>query len=66
MPQMTGGELAERLVRLRPGIKVLFMSGYAAGAAAHHEIPGGAAYIEKPFTADAMAGSIRALLGPVP
>jgi CheY-like chemotaxis protein len=66
MPQMTGRELAERLVRLRPGTKVLFMSGYAAGAAAHHEIPGGAAYIEKPFTANAMAGAIRALLGPVP
>jgi signal transduction histidine kinase len=66
MPQMTGRELAERLVRLRPGIKVLLMSGYAAGAAPHHEIPGGAAYIDKPFTADAMAGSIRALLGPVP
>jgi two-component system, cell cycle sensor histidine kinase and response regulator CckA len=66
MPQMTGRELAERLTRLRPETKVLFMSGYAAGAAPRHEIPGGAAYIEKPFTADAVAGAIRALLGPVP
>jgi two-component system, cell cycle sensor histidine kinase and response regulator CckA len=66
MPQMTGRELAERLTRLRPETKVLFMSGYAAGAAPHQEIPGGAAYIEKPFTADAVAGAIRALLGPVP
>jgi signal transduction histidine kinase len=62
MPQMTGRELADRLTRLRPGIKVLFMSGYAAGAAPQQEIPGDAAYIEKPFTADALAGAIRALL----
>jgi CheY-like chemotaxis protein len=66
MPQMTGRELAERLTHLRRGIKVLFMSGYAAGIALHHEIPSDAAYIEKPFTADAMAGAIRALLGPAP
>ena len=62
MPQMTGRELAALLVRLRPDLKVLFMSGYAAGAAPHHEIPSDAAYIEKPFTADAMGGAIRALL----
>jgi two-component system, cell cycle sensor histidine kinase and response regulator CckA len=62
MPQMTGRELADRLTRLRPGLKVLFMSGYAAGAAPNLEIPAYAAYIEKPFTADALAGALRALL----
>jgi CheY-like chemotaxis protein len=62
MPQMTGRELADRLTRLRPGIKVLFMSGYAAGLAPDHEVPSDAAYIEKPFTADALAGAVRALL----
>jgi two-component system cell cycle sensor histidine kinase/response regulator CckA len=65
MPQMTGSELAETLVRRRPDMKVLFMSGYAAGVAPQHEIPPGAAYIEKPFTADAMGGAIRALLDPL-
>jgi len=64
MPQMTGRELAERLGRVRPGLKVLFMSGYAAGVAPQHEIPAEAAYIEKPFTADALAGALRALLDP--
>jgi signal transduction histidine kinase/CheY-like chemotaxis protein len=64
MPQMTGRELSGRLGVLRPGIKVLFMSGYAAGAAPSHEVPPEAAYIEKPFTADALAGAIRALLDP--
>jgi signal transduction histidine kinase len=62
MPQMTGRELSERVLRLRPGIKVLFMSGYAAGGPPQHEVPSGAAYIEKPFTADALAGALRALL----
>jgi hypothetical protein len=40
------------------------MSGYAAGVAPQHEIPADAAYIEKPFTADALAGAIRAILDP--
>jgi PAS domain S-box-containing protein len=65
MPQMTGGELADRLGRLRPDLRVLFMSGYAAGAAPHREFPSDAAYIEKPFTADAMGEAIRALLDPL-
>jgi CheY-like chemotaxis protein len=62
MPQMTGRELSERLIALRPGIKVLFMSGYAAGGPPQHEVPPDAAYIEKPFTADSLAGAIRNLL----
>jgi two-component system cell cycle sensor histidine kinase/response regulator CckA len=62
MPQMTGRELADRLTRLRPGIKVLYMSGYSAGASPHHELPPDAAYIEKPFTADSLGSAIRALL----
>jgi signal transduction histidine kinase len=62
MPQMTGSELAHRLGQLRPAMKVLFMSGYAAGVAPQHEIPNGAAYIEKPFTADALAGAMREVL----
>jgi len=62
MPQMTGNELAERLGQLRPATKVLFMSGYAAGVAPQHQIPNGAAYIEKPFTADALAGALREVL----
>jgi signal transduction histidine kinase/response regulator of citrate/malate metabolism len=62
MPHMTGRELADLVTRLRPGTRVLFMSGYAAGAAPHYEVPTDAAYIEKPFTADALASAIRTLL----
>ena len=66
MPQMTGRELADRLSCLRPDLKVLFMSGYGVGAAPRQEIPSDGAYIEKPFTADAMGGAIRALLDSLP
>jgi two-component system cell cycle sensor histidine kinase/response regulator CckA len=66
MPRMSGRELAECLTRLRPGIKVLFMSGYAAGAAPNYEIPPDTPYLEKPFTADALAGALRALLDAPP
>jgi signal transduction histidine kinase len=62
MPQMTGRDLADRLAVVRPGLRILFMSGYAAGAVPSHEVPPGAAYIEKPFSADALAGAIRSRL----
>jgi CheY-like chemotaxis protein len=66
MPRMTGRELADRLSCLRPDLKVLFMSGYGVGAAPRQEIPSDAAYIEKPFAAEAMGGAIRALLDSLP
>lgn len=62
MPGMSGSELAGRLTRLRPGLKVLFMSGYGQGAPPSHAIPPDAPCIEKPFTADVLAGALRALL----
>jgi PAS domain S-box-containing protein len=63
MPQMSGRELAERLAPLRPEMKVLFMSGHTEGAIAQH---GGYetfnAFLQKPFTLDALARKIRGLL----
>src|SRR5579862_2005066 len=38
MPHMNGQELAEQVVALRPGIKVVFMSGYPGGIASGHGI----------------------------
>ena len=56
MPGMKGGELVERLVKLRPDIKVLYMSAYTEDAAINSGILGpGSAFIEKPFDADELA-----------
>src|SRR5664279_2337391 len=52
MPQMGGRALAERLALDRPGIKVLYMSGYADDAIVHHgTLDPGTNFIAKPFSA---------------
>jgi two-component system cell cycle sensor histidine kinase/response regulator CckA len=63
MPDVSGRELASRLRALRPGLKVLYMSGYSAdsfrssGALGNRE-----AYLQKPFTTTALVGAVRGLL----
>ena len=55
MPGIHGPELAERVREMRPGIAVLFMSGYPGEAAAAHGLRQEEAFIEKPFTPTALA-----------
>ena len=63
MPGLSGADLAQRLALLRPGMKVLFISGYMDRAAARHgKMQPGAAYLEKPFTLDALARKVREVL----
>ena len=63
MPGMNGRELAGRLHLIYPNLKVLFMSGYLddvtanAGLEQHQT-----AFLQKPFTPDVLARSIRELL----
>lgn len=65
MPQMNGRELSELLLRKRPELKVLYMSGHTAGVISQHALlADDVAFIEKPFTHDALARKIRQLLGP--
>jgi two-component system, cell cycle sensor histidine kinase and response regulator CckA len=60
---MNGAELADRISRIRPDIRVLYMSGYARGALERHGVTGSdVAYIQKPFTPAALAAEMRLLL----
>ena len=63
MPGLSGRQLAEQLAQLRPDIKTLFASGYAANAIAHHGIlDSGIAYLPKPFTPETLARRVREVL----
>ena len=59
MPGVNGRELAERIVSLRPSIQVVYMTGYADTALAHHGmLDAGVLLVQKPFTLDALASKI--------
>jgi CheY-like chemotaxis protein len=63
MPQMSGPELAGHLERSSPHIRVLYMSGYTDEAIVHHGVlKEGVAFLEKPFTPDALALKVREVL----
>jgi two-component system cell cycle sensor histidine kinase/response regulator CckA len=60
MPGMLGKELAERLVHVRPGTRVLYISGYAQPVlAAQGTLDPGVALLEKPFTAVDLLSAVR-------
>ncbi len=63
MPQLSGCELAERLRRLHPEIRILFMSGYTADAVWQHEVLGKKIpFLQKPFRHDVLAAKVREVL----
>jgi two-component system cell cycle sensor histidine kinase/response regulator CckA len=63
MPGMNGKEVADQLAALRPGLKVLFMSGYSGEVIAHHGVlEAGVAYLPKPFTPDMLSAKVREML----
>ena len=63
MPHMNGRELSDLLLRQRPELKVLYMSGHTAGVISRNALlEDDVAFIEKPFTHDALGRKIRHLL----
>ena len=58
---MTGYDLAQAALAMKPGLKVLFTSGYAEPAIARLGLKAGA-WLKKPYTADELAEKIRAVL----
>ena len=60
MPGMLGPELAERALALRPGLRVLYMSGYTHQAIARRQVAeSDVVFVEKPFTAQTLLVSVR-------
>ncbi len=63
MPEYSGSELAARLSRQSPGLKVLYMSGYTDEAVIHHGLlESNIAYLQKPFTPVVLGRKVREVL----
>jgi len=63
MPLMNGHELSTRLGSIRPGTKVVYMSGYTDEVLAFHGIAQPEIdFIQKPFTAPELAGKVEMML----
>jgi nitrogen-specific signal transduction histidine kinase/ActR/RegA family two-component response regulator len=63
MPDLSGPEVARRVLERRPGIGVLFMSGYTDDAVLQHGVSSrDTAFLQKPFTPIVLTAKVRAVL----
>jgi two-component system cell cycle sensor histidine kinase/response regulator CckA len=63
MPQLSGHELMERIKVFRPALRVLYMSGYTDKAIVRHGmLASDIAFLQKPFTPDALTRKVREVL----
>ena len=63
MPRMKGTDLADQIRAQRPGVRVLYMSGYTdIGAVEQVMLTAGTLFIQKPFTSAALGRQVREAL----
>jgi len=61
---LNGRQVADAARRLRPGLKVLFITGYAeAAVVGHGHLDAGMHVLTKPFTLDTLAARVKELVG---
>jgi FixJ family two-component response regulator len=61
----SGPALTKQLLERRPGLRVIYMSGYTDEAIVHHGVlDPGIMFLQKPFTSEALGRKIREALGP--
>lgn len=64
LPTMSGWELGDKLQELRPGIRIVYMSGYSEGLIANRRVDDpGIHFLQKPFSTKELAVAIRRALG---
>jgi two-component SAPR family response regulator len=60
---MSGHELVERVKTILPQLRILYMSGYTDDAVIRHGVYGnGSAFLQKPFTPQALLAKVREVL----
>jgi two-component system, cell cycle sensor histidine kinase and response regulator CckA len=64
LPELSGFDLAEQLLQLRPGLKILFVTGYIEGDIVQRSIAElGASFLDKPFVPAALLQRVRDAIG---
>ena len=63
MPKMNGRQLAEEVARIRPSVKLLYVSGYTGNAIVHYGVlDAGLWFLPKPFSLAALVAKVREVL----